>query len=206
MPFAQGSVSRRHGQVSEGCLFSRSIESRTYGHANVPGIIAASRWSWHVVMMIERYEPPSEFLKSVIAEQVPLADGPFAAANLERLIELTRDPDRANRDWAVLLLSQEGRGTSAVRDALFLAASDPDDCVRGEAILGLAGLDPITALPFLQAELRRESITIPALAAASICADPSLIPDLKVWAEPSDQPYADKLAAEALAACERAVR
>ncbi|WP_443486913.1 hypothetical protein [Novosphingobium aerophilum] len=66
MPFAQGSASRRHGQVSEGCLFRRSIESCTYGHANVPGIIAALRWSWHVVMMIERYEPPSEFLKSVM--------------------------------------------------------------------------------------------------------------------------------------------
>jgi HEAT repeat protein len=157
-------------------------------------------------MMLERYEPPSEFLKSVIAEQVPLTDGPFAAANLERLIELTRDPDRANRDWAVLLLSQEGGDTSAVRDALYRAASDADDCVRGEAILGLASLDPITALPFVQAELSRESVTIPALEAASICADPSLIFDLKVWAEPSDQPYADKLAAEALAACERTVR
>jgi hypothetical protein len=169
-------------------------------------IIAEPRWSWHVIMMLKRYEPPSEFLKSVIAEQVPLTDGPFATENLNRLIELTCDPDRANRDWAVLLLSQEGRDTPAVRDALYRAASDADDCVRGEAILGLAGLDPVIALPFVQAELSKQSITIPALEAASICADPSLIPDLKIWAEPSKEPYADKLAAEALAACERVVR
>jgi len=156
--------------------------------------------------MVERYEPPSNFLKSVIAEQVPLNDGPFAAANLEKLIELTSDPDVANRDWAVLLLSQEGGDTSAVRDALYVAASDVDDVVRGEAVLGLAGLDPAIALPFVQAELRASSVTIPILEAASICADPSLIADLTVWAEPSDQPYADKLAAEALAACRRAVR
>jgi HEAT repeat protein len=157
-------------------------------------------------MMLERYEPPSAFLKSVIAEQVPLADGPLAIANLARLIELTRDPDRANRDWAVLLLDLEGGNTPAVRGALFQAASDVDDVVRGEAVLGLAQRDPALALPFVQAELGSDSVTIPILEAASICADPSLIPDLMVWAEPSDQPYADKLAAEALAACKRVVR
>jgi len=58
----------------------------------------------------------------------------------------------------------------------------------------------------VQAELSRDSVSIPILEAASICADPSLIADLKVWSQPSDQPYADSLAAEALAACERAVR
>lgn len=159
-----------------------------------------------VGVMVERYEPPSDFLKSIIAAQVPLSDGPFAAVNLERLIDLTRDADRKNRDWAVLLLSQEGRDTPAVRDALLLAALDVDDVVRGEAILGLAGLDPVSALPYVRQELSGPSVTIPVLEAALVCADPSLIADLEVWAEPSDQPYADKLAADALELCKKAVR
>jgi hypothetical protein len=41
------------------------------------------------------------------------------------------------------------------------------------------------------------------LEAAAIRAHPSLITDLRVWAEPSAEPYIDRLTAEALAARER---
>lgn len=153
--------------------------------------------------MLERYEPPSDFLKAVIAEEVPLTGSRFAQANLCRLIELTRDPDRANRDWATLLLSQEGGDAPDVWAALLRAASDEDEVVRAEAALGLASRDPEVALPFVQAGLRAEAVVIPMLEAAALCAHPSLVADLRVWAKPSDGSFADALAAEALAACER---
>ncbi|MCI4589232.1 lyase [Sphingobium sp. BYY-5] len=153
--------------------------------------------------MSKRYEPSSDFLKAVIAEEVPLSGGEFAALNLERLIQLTRDQDRTNRDWATLLLSQEGGDTPAVRAALLGATTDEDEFVRAEAILGLASRDPVIALPFVLEALGAEQVAIPVLEAAAICAHPSLTPDLKVWAEPSDDPFADELAAAALAACEQ---
>lgn len=156
--------------------------------------------------MPERYEPLSDFLKAVIAEEVPLTGGPLAEANLGRLIELTRDPDRGNRDWATLLLSQEGGDAPIVRAALLHAANDEDDVVRAEAILGLASRDPAVALPFVQEALRGEVVTVPMLEAAAVCAHPSLIADLRVWAEPSDEAFADELAVKALAACERSIR
>lgn len=156
--------------------------------------------------MPEPYEPSSDFLKSIVAGQVPLAGDAFAEANLRQLMELTRDPDRANRDWATLLLSQEGGDGPAVRSALLHAASDDDNIVRAEAVLGLATRDPQLALPFVQAALREGTVAIPMLEAAALCAHPSLIADLQAWAEPSDEPFADTLAAEALAACMRAAR
>lgn len=118
-------------------------------------------------------------------------------------MELTRDQDRTNRDWATLLLSQEGGDTPAVRAALLGATKDEDEFVRAEAILGLASRDPVIALPFVLEALGAKQIAIPVLEAAAICAHPSLIPDLKIWAEPSDDPFADELAAAALAACEQ---
>lgn len=151
----------------------------------------------------ERYEPPSDFLKAVVAEEVPLTGGEFAEANLHQLIELTRDPDRANRDWAVLLLNQAGGDAPVVLAALLEAVRDEDDVVRAEAVLGLASRDPEAALPLVRAALAGEAITVPMLEAAAICAHPSLIADLRAWAEPSDQPFLDGLAADALAACER---
>jgi HEAT repeat protein len=153
--------------------------------------------------MSERYEPPSDFLKAVVAEEVPLTDGEFADANLHQLIELTHDRNRANRDWAVLLLAQSGSDTPTVRAALLEAANDEDDFVRAEAVLGLANRDREVALPFVQAALKGDAITVPILEAAAICAHPSLIPDLRVWAEPSNEPYTDALAADALTACEQ---
>ncbi|MDP9103688.1 MAG: hypothetical protein M3N05_06765 [Pseudomonadota bacterium] len=70
--------------------------------------------------------------------------------------------------------------------------------------MGLAKRAPSLALPLVQEALRGESITAPMLEAAVLCAHSSLIPDLRVWAEPSDEPYIDAVAVEALAACEKA--
>ena len=150
------------------------------------------------------YTPPSAFPQSILDEEAPLSGGEFGKANLRRLIEMTRDEDRANRDWATFILSSEEVDTPSVRDALLGAAQDDDRAVRAEAALGLAKLDPTLALPFVQQGLRADIVTVPMLEAAALCAHPSLIADLRIWAQPSDHTLADELAAEALEACERA--
>jgi hypothetical protein len=155
--------------------------------------------------MPEDYRPASEFLNAVIAETESVSEGERAEENLRQLIALTRDADRSNRDWAALLLAQTEIDTPAVREALLQAATfDDDDAVRGEATLGLATRDARLALPLIQDALRGGSVTVPILEAAVLCAHPSLVPDLRVWAQPSDHAYADELAAAALVACERA--
>lgn len=152
--------------------------------------------------MVDRYEPPSDFLKAVAAGNVALSGGELADANLRRLVEMTCDEDRANRDWATFLLAQEDVDTTIVRQALLKAAGDSDDFVRAEAVYGLARRDPSVALPFVQEALRTDCVEVPILEAAELCAHPSLIEDLRKFAEPSDSPYMDGLVADALLACE----
>ncbi len=152
--------------------------------------------------MSDLYQPTSEFLKAVAANNVPLSGGALADANLHRLIQMMRDEDRTNRDWATFLLAIEDIDTSVVRDALMQAATDEDDYVRAEAVYGLARRDPTVALPFVQAELRADAVAVAVFEAAELCAHPSLIDVLRQLAEPSDSPYLDGLAADALAACE----
>ncbi|PXA83288.1 lyase [Caulobacter sp. D4A] len=155
--------------------------------------------------MREAYEPASDFLKAVIAETAPLLGDATAEENLRRVVDLTGDADASNRDWAVFLLAQAEIDTPAVREALLQAARhDDDDVVRAEAMLGLAQRDPGLALPLVREALAGGAAALPLFEAATLCAHPSLIADLKVWAEPSDEPYIDQLAAEALAACEAA--
>ncbi|MFZ5749202.1 MAG: lyase [Pseudomonadota bacterium] len=150
------------------------------------------------------YEPESDFLKAVVAEEMLLSGSERAEENLRRVIVLTRDDNLSNRDWATFLLAQEPVDTPLVRAALISAAGDDDSIVRAEAVLGLAKRDVKLALPLVQQALRADTVAIPMLEAAVVCAHPSLIPDLRIWAEPSADWFADDVAAEALAACERA--
>jgi HEAT repeat protein len=153
--------------------------------------------------MCELYEPASEFLRAVCAGEVRLSGGAFALANLRRLIKMTRDEDRSNREWATFLLTQQEIDTPAVRDALIRGAADDDFVVRAEAVLDLAKRDPALALPRVQEALRTGSVAVPMLEAAALCADRSLVRDLRRWAEPSNEPLLDKLASDALAACQK---
>lgn len=154
--------------------------------------------------MTERYEPASDFLKAVIADEVPLDGSVLADANVERLIAMTREADRSNRDWAILLLSQRDDDTVVVREALLYAARDEDAAVRGEAILGLARRDRMLALPLLQSALAGPNANINLFEAAAIVAHPSLIDDLRAFAEPSGDSLIDGMALAALNACENA--
>src|SRR5689334_13355396 len=99
--------------------------------------------------MTSRHAPSSDFLKAVVADDLPLSSGDEGAANLERLIALTRDGDRSNRDWATFLLASEDVDGAAVRQALLAAAEDEDATIRAEAIFGLTRRDGALALPLV---------------------------------------------------------
>ena len=154
--------------------------------------------------MVERYLPPSDFLRAAIIEEVSFGDHEFGQDNLIRLIAMTQDRETANRDWAVLLLSQLQSDRSDVREALISAASDESPFVRAEAILGLAQVDRSTALPLVLRELKGNLVSMPLLEAAIIVADLSLVDDLLAFSEPSDHPWLDEMVADAISACRSA--
>ena len=152
--------------------------------------------------MNTRYEPASDFLKAVIAEEVQLSGSAFADANMRQLISLTQDHDLSNRDWATMLLAWEEVDTPVIRGALLAALSDENDVVRAEALVGLARRDRALALPFALEALSGEQASMAVFEAAALIADPVLADALRSWVEPSDNEWLDKLAREALAACE----
>ncbi|HWW25891.1 MAG TPA: HEAT repeat domain-containing protein [Caulobacter sp.] len=156
--------------------------------------------------MTERYLPSSSFLQALINADEPLISGDDAEVDLLRLISLIDDDDPANRDWATLLLSQAEIDTPEVRAALLHAAEDESQCVRAEAILGLAQRDKALALPKLQRELSIPCASLPIFEAAALIARPSLVGDLSVFAEPSGDSFLDDAALEALRACQAAER
>lgn len=151
--------------------------------------------------MNDHYEPASDFLKAVISDDVPLSGSAFGVANFRRLIAMTADADRSNRDWATLLLSQQDSDTVDVRRALLRAAQDEDENVRAEAILGLAQRDRAIALPLITSALAGDYASMPLFEAATIVADPSLLDMLRPWIEPSGDPFLDGLAQDAFDAC-----
>jgi HEAT repeat protein len=149
----------------------------------------------------EPYLPASSFLNSVANEEVVLDVSDFGKANLQLLIQLTRDADRSTRDWATMLLASYGPKIDQVRDALLAAAEDEDEIVRAEAIEGLVERDREKALALVKRELASESVSVPLLYAARELADQSLVPLLEPFAIPSDDAYIDGLVDDALKAC-----
>ena len=152
--------------------------------------------------MGDRYEPTSDFLKAIVAEEVPLAGDPTAEANMQHLMAMTRDPDRSNRDWATMLLSQVEADTPEIRAALFAAADDENDVVRAEALLGIAQRDARLALPLALKALSGDRVSMAVFEAVMIIADPILADSVRPWTEPSDNKWLDQLARDALSACE----
>lgn len=152
--------------------------------------------------MSDRYEPISEFLKAVIAEEVPLSGSAFADANMRQLIALTKDADISNRDWATMLLASEAADTPEIRKALLSAADDQNDIVRAEALKGIAKRDRALALPLVLKALCGEQASMAIFEAAALVADPALVEVLRLWAAPSRDEWLDRLARDALTACE----
>lgn len=106
-------------------------------------------------------------------------------AAVSALIELMRDEDACNRDWATFFLGQEPEPDSpAIRQAFIDRLDDEDDVVRGEALRGLAERGDERAIEPLLRELESfeaceyESQSI-ILEAARALGDPRLIPALR---------------------------
>lgn len=151
--------------------------------------------------MKKPYLPSSSFLLSVKDDEINFSDDPGGRKNLKKLIALTQDGDRVNRDWATFLLSQLEVDTDEVRAALLEGVKDPDIAVRSEAIRGIALRDRTLALPLVREALSSQVVYAPVFEAAEIVADPTLVDDLRYFAEASDNPYLDGLAQDALIAC-----
>lgn len=164
--------------------------------------------------MGDRYEPESDFLGAILSGNVPLPDdepeegatsalhAELSEANLQKLIRFTRDEVLSNRDWATFLLAQREIDTPFIREALLEASRDVEDDVRHEALWGLARRDPDLALPLVREALER-SASVPLMEAAAHCADPSLVPTLREWAEVTSLSEIIRLhLVDALAACE----
>lgn len=152
--------------------------------------------------MTEPYEPASDFLKAIIAEEVPLSGSAFADANMRQLLAMTRDEDVSNRDWATMLLASQDDDTPEIREALLSAAHDMNDMVRAEALVGIAKRDRNLALPLVVSALSAEQVSMPVFEAAALIAHPALVDVLRPWTEPSGDKWLDMLAHDALAACE----
>lgn len=128
----------------------------------------------------EPYQPPSDFLRACVGNEVPLSGSVFAEANIRRLIAMTADSNVANRDWATLLLAETGIDTPAIRSAFVERLTDHNDFVRAEALRGLAQRDPVFALPHVQQELL-DSVSVPLLEAAGSIASLELLAVLLPW-------------------------
>jgi len=153
--------------------------------------------------MTQLYLPASNFLRAFFDNDVPLSGGEWAEENLSRLVQMTRDEDHSNRDWATFFLAQSDVDTAPVRDALANATQDEDEFVRAEAIWGLARRDRHLALPLVREALVGDSVPQHIFEAAALCAHASLIESLRDWAEPSKSADLDALVSDALLACER---
>ena len=107
---------------------------------------------------------------------------------IQALIDLSADPDHDARNWATFNLgSLIDTDSSSIREALVARLDEPDDEIRGEAIVGLSRRGDARAIPALMnlfdklsPEVLRDWILMEETAEA-ITAGASRIPDVK-WA------------------------
>jgi HEAT repeat protein len=151
--------------------------------------------------MSEGYYPPSVFLNSVIAEEVSIELDGFGAENLKRLIEMTSDPDLANRDWATLLLALLEFDTPSIRNALLQAAEDSSGIVRAEAICGIAQREPAVELDLILRELAGDELWYPILDAIEAIPNQKFIPLLEQWDDKLSDKHFNEAIESALQAC-----
>lgn len=126
-------------------------------------------------MADERYEPTSDFLRAAMNVELSFGEHVYGQDNLARLIDLTRDAEAVNRDWATMLLAQTEEDSPAIRQAFRDRLNDPHKDTRMEALLGLAARDREGALPFVAAWLAGDLIDSLVLEAAALVADVSLL-------------------------------
>lgn len=106
------------------------------------------------------------------------------------LIRLSADEDADTRNWATFALgSLSEEDYPAIRDALVARLAEPDDEIRGEAILGLANRGDERAVQPLLHELSMPDVLSLAIDAAGAMPRPEFIPYLEALhaAHPGDK-------------------
>jgi hypothetical protein len=121
------------------------------------------------------------------------------------LIRLAVDDDRDVKKWAVFGLGSQIEADSLeIREALRRALDDPDNEIRGEALLGLALRGDCSVVERLLDEWSGDYISVLSLEAAEECRDARLYDSLKKFAEdlqPNDDPYYVTRLTSAIEAC-----
>lgn len=94
---------------------------------------------------------------------------------IDLLIGLSVDEDPEVRDWATFALgTQLDADTPEIRAALAERLQDPDEVIRGEALVGLARRRDDRVVPALKQELRAETVEELVVGAAELTGSPEL--------------------------------
>lgn len=159
-------------------------------------------------LLLPLAEHPDSDVRFKVAMGLPAAydqDNPDDAI-VAALIKLSADDDEDVRDYATFGLgtSLESVDTPAVRAALRARATDDHADTRNEALAGLAFRYDHDAVPLLARELESDDVQPVTVQAASVIADPQLLPGLRRLAsvvEGGEQPDLDR----AIERCEPAL-
>jgi len=148
-----------------------------------------------------RHHPNPEIRRAVVSAMLHRED----ALAVETLIGLTRDSEADTREWASFGLGSCIEWDSdALRDALAERLMDEDGYVRGDAIHGLAARGDSRVVPYLLEALTKPEPYNRELEAATLIADPALLPLLIALPEEGEDYYASTRT-EAIEACTQAV-
>ncbi len=121
--------------------------------------------------------PQSFFLRKLpVGWMMHRAD--FQPNVVQRLMELMKDDNVSNRDWATFLLSQSSHNSPQIIKALIRNASDNDAEISSEAILGLAQRQRVAARRLVLEKLTRRSLDVKDIEAAGYVGHQSLVPSL----------------------------
>jgi len=124
---------------------------------------------------------------------------------VDTLITMSRDSEADVRNWAIFGLgSQIDIDTPELRKALFDGLNDPDDEVRGEAMVGLAARGAPSIVDVILKEWELDSINKLSIEAARHASDVRLLPCLESFLETmnldDDIAYREEIE-KAIAAC-----
>jgi HEAT repeat protein len=133
--------------------------------------------SWHdvpnVVEMVVKFanHPDADVRHAVVVALTGHNDD----LAVQTLIRLTEDSDSDVRDWSTFALgTQLALDTPAIRCALAARLDDPDECTRGEALVGLARRNDQRVVPALKKELASDCVGYLPVEAAELIRSPEL--------------------------------
>jgi len=170
-------------------------------HAILQGFGRLHRYESIVPASRFRDHPNPEIRRAVVSAMLHRED----ALAVETLIGLTRDSEVNTREWASFGLGSCIEWDSdALRNALAERLLDEDGYVRGDAIYGLAARGDSRVVPYLLEALKKPEPYNRELEAATLIADPALLPLLIALPEEGEDYYASTRT-EAIEACTQTV-